>query len=127
MNTIENVQSAQLLEDRCEVHFVCGGFWDTELMAKFLALLDATCKPLVKAGKPIYALGDFSKALPQDRATAAMVSDHLVNARKAGLKRVAIVGATALMKIQYKRVSAGMEVEYFDTTSAALTWLREGR
>ena len=50
--------------------------------------------------------------------------DHLLNARKFGLKRVAIMGASALVKLQYKRLSDGIEVEYFDNRDDAIRWLR---
>ncbi len=109
------------------MHFACAGLWTPQIMSEFLILLNETTKPLVKAGKPIYALGDFSEALPQDRETAALVGDHLENARRFGLKRIAIVGATALMKMQYKRVAADMDVGFFDTRADALIYLREGR
>lgn len=127
MAVIENIQSAELIEDRCELHFACAGFWNPQIMSEFLDLLNETCKPLVMARKPIYALGDFTDALPQDRETTALVRDHLENARHFGLKRVGVVGATALMKIQYKRVAANLDVAFFDSKVEALAWLRANR
>ena len=122
-----NFYSSELVEARCEIHFACGGFWDTETMRRFLEELNQKTVPLIKAGKPIYALGDFTDALPQDRETADLVADHLANARNFGLKRVAIVNATALMKMQYRRVSKGLEVEFFEDVRSAERWLRENR
>lgn len=127
MPVTENSHSSELLESRCEVHFACAGFWDTTTMREFLDTLNAATLPLIKAGKPIYALGDFTNAMPQDHATADMVAAHLQNAMKYGLKRVAIINATALMKMQYKRVSKGLEVEYFEGKADALQWLRLDR
>lgn len=127
MAVTENFYSCELVEDRCEVHFRCGGFWNPEIMRAFLDKLNETTKPLIKAGKPVYSLGDFSEALPQDRETAAMVATHLENAKKFGLKRVALINATPLMQMQYKRVSSGLDVAFFETKATALNWLRADR
>ncbi|MFU7529539.1 hypothetical protein [Qipengyuania sp. ASV99] len=127
MSVTANFYSSELIEPRCEIHFACAGFWNPETMRRFLEELNQKTLPLIKAGKPIYALGDFTDALPQDRETADLVADHLANARKFGLQRVAIINATALMKMQYKRVSKGLEVEFFDDVRTAERWLRENR
>ena len=127
MTITENFHTVRLLEEFNEVHFTCGGFWNPEVMRGFFAELNAATLPLVKAGKSMYALGDFSEAMPQDRETAEIIAEHLRNAIKFGLKRVAIINATALMKIQYKRVSQGLEVEFFESKAAALDWLRKDR
>lgn len=124
---MENFYRTDLVESRCEVHFACGGFWDAETMQGFLDQLNEKTLPLIKAGKPIYALGDFTDALPQDRETADMVAGHLRNAKQFGLKRVAIINATPLMKMQYRRVSQGLEVEYFENEDDAVSWLRASR
>ncbi|MGB3711373.1 MAG: STAS/SEC14 domain-containing protein [Erythrobacter sp.] len=117
----------RLLEEHCEVHFGCSGFWDRESMAALLDQLNQTTLPLVKARKPIYAAGDFTDFVPQDRETADLIQRHLHGAMEFGLKRVAIVGASALMKIQYTRLSKGLDVDFFQTQSEALQWLRANR
>jgi hypothetical protein len=127
MGVMENFYTSDLIESHCEVHFACGGFWDPATMRAFLDQLNAKTLPLVKAGKPIYALGDFTDALPQDRETADLVAAHLQNAANFGLRRIAVVKATPLMKMQYRRVSKGFEVEYFDSKAEALAWLRADR
>lgn len=127
MSVTETFYSADLVKEHCEVHFACGGFWDVGTMRQFLDELNATTAPLVKAGKPIYAMGDFTKALPQDRETADLVANHLRKAAGFGLKRIAVINATPLMKMQYRRVSQGLEVEFFESKVTGLGWLREDR
>lgn len=127
MGVRETFYSSDLHEAQCEIHFACAGFWEPETMRAFLDQLNAKTLPLVKAGKPIYALGDFTDALPQDRETADLVAEHLRNAANFGLKRIAVVKATPLMKMQYRRVSKGFEVEYFESKAEALAWLRADR
>lgn len=127
MSVTQTFHSADLVENQNEVHFACGGFWNVDMMREFLDQLNATTAPLVKADRPIYAMGDFTKALPQDRETADLVASHLRKAAGFGLKRIAIINATPLMKMQYKRVSQGLDVEFFDSKVAGLAWLREDR
>ena len=127
MATIDRHCTAHLLEDQCELHYKCGGFWSVDTIDEMFDTLNSTSLPLVKAHKPIYSLGDFTDAIPQDRETAQKIADFLRNAAKFGLIRTAIYGAPALMKLQYKRVSQGIEVEFFDTKAEAVAWLRANR
>ena len=115
---------ARLVEEHDELHFSCGGFWDVETMEAFFAELANTLQPIFKARKTYSVLGDFTDAMPQDRATTQVSIDNLKNSQKYGLRRIAIVNASALMKLQYKRMSEGLDVEFFDTKPAALAWLR---
>ncbi|MEM8726062.1 MAG: STAS/SEC14 domain-containing protein, partial [Pseudomonadota bacterium] len=71
-----------------------------------------------------YALGDFADFVPQDRTTGEAIRDHLMAAQKYGLRKIAIVSGSPLVKMQYKRLSQGVEVEFFDEKTEALAWLR---
>jgi hypothetical protein len=117
--------TAHIVEENCELHYSCGGLWGVDTINELFETLNRACAPLVKARKPIYSLGDFSEAIPQDRATAEKIAEFLREAAKFGLKRTAIYGAPVLMKMQYKRVSDGTEVAFFDTKGEALDWLRQ--
>ncbi|MEO1489033.1 MAG: hypothetical protein AAFR88_06300 [Pseudomonadota bacterium] len=79
---------------------------------------------LIKAGMPIYTLTDFTDALPQDQESASIIGQHLQDSVRFGLKRVAVLNASNLMKMQYKRVSKGIDVEFFTSKVHALQWLR---
>jgi hypothetical protein len=127
MTNFDNFYSSELHEEHCEVHFTCGGFWTPEIMREFFADTRKTTLPLLQARKPIYAIGDLTKALPQDRATADVQAEELRNSIKFGLKRMAIVNAGSLMKMQYRRVVQEIELEFFDSKQAGLAWLRANR
>lgn len=127
MATVAPDHSLQLVEHQCELHFSISGFWDQSSMQGFLDEMNQTVLPLMKARKPIYALGDFSDFVPQDRATSDAIGNHVQGAVDFGLKRVAIVNASPLVTLQYKRLSAGLEVEFFDAKSVAIDWLRANR
>jgi hypothetical protein len=121
---ISPTHSISLDQAHCEVHFSVGGFWRFEDMQGFLQKLNEAALPLTKARKPIRALGDMSELVPQDRQTGDLIRDHLLGAQNYGLERIAIVSGSALTKIQYRRLSQGLEVEFFEDKSAALVWLR---
>ncbi len=110
MATTEQSHSSRLLEQLCEIQFTVSGFWEVDAMKVFLDRLTEHSIPLVRARKPIYVMGDFLDFIPQDQETATAIAEHLSNARKFGLQRVAILNASPLMKLQYKRVSAGLDV-----------------
>ncbi len=124
MNALTTSSSVNLDKGRGEVHFSIEGFWDLAGMTSFLAELDSKSLPLVKARKPIFVYGDFTGFVPQDRAAGDAIRKQLLNAQKFGLRRVAIVGASALVKLQYRRLSEGIDVKFFDEKAPALSWLR---
>ena len=121
LNPIGDIQCDPL---RGEICFAVSGLWHLDKMESFLRGLTKAAIPIVEARKPIRVLGDMSGFVAQTRDTGTAMRDHLLNARKFGLKRVAIMGASALAKLQYKRLSDGIEVEYFDNKDDALRWLR---
>jgi len=91
----------------------------------FLAELKLGAKPLREASsEPIGVLGDFDGFVPQQAHTVSLMRDHLHWSQSLGLKGIAIVNATALMKIQWRRLSEGARVEYFSSRADALRWLR---
>ena len=119
--------SANLVEDKGELHYVCGGLWDENSIDELFDTLNRASEPLVRARRPIYSLGDFTDALPQDQKTAEKIGSYLRTAQQFGLDRTAIFGAPRLMEMQYRRVAPDINVEFFDTKSEALTWLRADR
>jgi len=107
-----------------EVYFEIGGFWKLGEMQAFLRELNEAAAPIVAQRTPIRVLGEMEGFLPQDRQTGEAIRNHLMMSRKYGLQRVAIVSAPVLVKLQYRRFSQGIEVEFFDTRNEAIAWLR---
>lgn len=124
MATLAPHHEITFIEKRCEVHSKIGGFWNAETIHTYFNAVDEACLPLVKARKPIFALVDFSDFVPQDRATGDEIRSHLMRACKFGLKKVAIVGASPLVKMQYRRLSEGVTVEFFEDVIGGEAWLR---
>ena len=110
--------------ERGEVYFEIGGFWKLAEMQAFLRELNEAAAPIVAQRTPIRVLGEMEGFLPQDRQTGEAIRNHLMMSRKYGLQRVAIVSAPVLVKLQYRRLSQGIEVEFFDTRNEAIAWLR---
>ncbi|MDA9918397.1 hypothetical protein N9D37_00720 [Erythrobacter sp.] len=127
MTPTKQTHSAELDPLHGELHFAVGGFWQLDEMLGFLDKLNEASLPLVKAREPIYALGDFTDFVPQDHATGDAIRNHLLGAIKFGLKQIAIIGASPLAMMQYRRLSEGLAVEFFDSRPAATAWLRADR
>lgn len=125
MSTLAPVHSIAVDEDHCELHFAIGGFWTLEAMQDFLEDLARAATPFLKARKPFSALGDLSEFVPQNRETADAIRDSLLVAQKNGLTRFAVVTESSLVKMQYRRITDGLEVEFFDTVRDAELWLRQ--
>lgn len=124
MNATESFYESRLVEDKCELHYSCGGMWNKETMQGMFDSFTETVMPLLKARKEYSSIGDFTKALPQDRETADVMIANLEMAAKYGLKRSAIINASPLMKMQYRRVAQSVNVEFFDNKADALHWIR---
>ena len=107
-----------------EVYFAISGFWKLEEMQAFLRELNEAAAPIVAQRTPIRVLGEMEGFVPQDRQTGEVIRDHLMMSRRYGLQRVAIASAPVLVKLQYRRLSQGIEVEFFDSRNEAIAWLR---
>lgn len=112
---------------RAELHFAIGGYWDVGSMKQFLFDLGEAAKPLMKQGTPFSALGDLSAFMPQDRETSNAIRDAITAGTRNGLVRFAVVSASPLVRMQYRRIAQSVAVEFFDDTAAATTWLRAAR
>ncbi|MEE4540255.1 MAG: STAS/SEC14 domain-containing protein [Erythrobacter sp.] len=110
--------------DRGELHFSVGGYWTLDDMRVFLTELSKAVSPLIEKRKPFAALGDLEEFVPQNRETAEAIRDSLLVAKKNGMTRFAVVSSSSLVKMQYRRLTEGLEVEFFDTKASALGWLR---
>lgn len=125
MAELEPFHEITLHEDKCEVHSVVGGFWTATSIHDYFDAVNEASIPLVKSRSPIYALVDFSDFVPQDRETAEEIRKHLITSQKFGLKKIAILSGSTLVKLQYRRLSQGFEVEFFDSKTEAVNWLRD--
>lgn len=107
-----------------EIHFQISGLWKADRMESFLRGLTKAAVPIVEQRMAIHVLGDMTGFVAQTRDTGGAIQDHLTMSVKYNLTRVAIVGASSLVKLQYKRLSRGIDVGFFDSKADALHWLR---
>ena len=112
---------------RGELHFAIGGFWTRAAMEEFLKDLTRAGLPFLQAGRDFSALGDLSEFVPQDRETAAAIRDSLIEGSKNGLTRFAVVSSSSLVQMQYRRITQGLDVAFFDDVRSAEQWLRASR
>lgn len=124
MATLEKYHSIHADEAHAELHYTIGGYWTEETMKDFLTELARAAMPFIKRKQPFAAIGDLSDFVPQDRETAAAIRDSLMMAKQNGLNRFALIGPSALVKLQYKRLGEGLDMEFFDSKADALAWLR---
>ncbi len=124
MDNLKPTSSVSTDVNRNEVYFSISGFWDLEGMQSFIHELDKGAYPIVKKDGNILALGNMSGFVPQTRETGDVIRNHLMKSKEFGLTRVAIYGASSLVKLQYTRLSNGVEVEFFDGKIEAVNWLR---
>jgi hypothetical protein len=113
--------------NRAEVHFTIGGYWKPAEMNQFLLDLGEAAKPLMKHGKPFGALGDLREFVPQDRETSNAIRDSISAGARNGLTRFAVISASPLVRMQYRRIAQAVEVEFFDNWAEATAWLRQPR
>ncbi len=111
--------------DHSELHFSLSGFWNEELVQDFLQEAHTVAAPLVETGKPYSLLGDLREFVPQDRATAAAIENSNKEALNYGVKRLALVTTSPLVKLQYRRITEGLNAEFFEEPQAAKEWLRQ--
>lgn len=109
-----------------ELYFAIAGFWTLDAMSAFLEDLTKAAVPFIKERQRFTAIGNLSAFVPQDRATADAIRDSLLLGSQNGLVRFAIVSPPPLVKMQYRRISAGLDFEFFENDDDARHWLRTG-
>ncbi|MEM9501597.1 MAG: hypothetical protein AAF941_07090 [Pseudomonadota bacterium] len=124
MSNFAPVHSISVDIEHAELHFAIGGLWTFDAMKDFLYELGEAAKPFMKERKPFSSAGDLREFVPQNRETADAIRDTLLLGQKNGMKRFAVVTTSPLVKMQYRRLTSGLEVEFFDVPAAAQSWLR---
>jgi SpoIIAA-like len=109
---------------RGELHFVTSGLFDRKSMDAFLAEVGKAIGPLLKQKRKLRALGDLRGYVTQTREIGEQMARTLEQAEAVGIERTAIIINSAVLKMQYKRVSEGRNVQIFEDADTALAWLR---
>jgi len=124
MNTLAPSYSVELDPVRGELHFVTSGLFDKPAMDAFLREVAKAVGPLLADKRKLRALGDLRGYVTQTREIGAQMAATLERAESIGIERTAIIINSTMLKLQYKRVSEGRNVQIFEDAEAALAWLR---
>ena len=124
MASLAPTSSIRADDQRRELYFAIAGFWQLEDMQAFLDNLAKAANTFIRAKRRFNAMGNLAEFVPQDRATADAIRDSLLLGNRNGLAKFAVVSPPPLVKLQYKRIGAGLDVEFFDDEASALCWLR---
>ena len=107
------------------LHFSVGGMWDEASMKRFLKDLAEAASIFIDARTPFSSIGDLREFVPQNRETASAIQKSLSIASEHGMQRFAVVSSSSLVKMQYRRITEGLSVEFFETPHEAADWVRE--
>lgn len=124
MATLAPTYSVKADEARAELHFKTSGLFDEASMDAFLREVAKVAGPLLASKGKIRAFGDLTDYVTQTREIGARMADTLRKAESSGIEKTAIVINSVILKMQYKRVSEGRNVEIFSEKTEALSWLR---
>jgi hypothetical protein len=124
MSNLVPYYSVTVDDVRGELHFVTSGLFDRQTMDAFLAEVGKAIGPLLKQKRRLRALGDLRGYVTQTREIGEKMARTLEQAEAVGIERTAIIINSAMLKMQYKRVSEGRKVQIFEDADAALAWLR---
>ena len=125
MDTLAPTSKIQANADTRELYFAIAGFWTLEDMTAFLNELARAAGPFIKSQQAFTAMGNLEDFVPQDRATADAIRDSLLLATKNGLTRFAVISPPPLVKMQYRRITEGLDYDAFDDETSARLWLRK--
>ena len=114
-----------LNEAHRELHFAIQGLWQVSAMRNFLRELTEASLPYLQWSESFRVIADMDDFVPQNRDTAETIRQHLECARDHGLQRLAIVTRSPLVRMQYRRIAASLDIAFFDTKLEALHWSRE--
>ncbi|MEL6708766.1 MAG: STAS/SEC14 domain-containing protein [Pseudomonadota bacterium] len=124
MDTLAPTSKIDANTNTRELYFAIAGFWTLEEMKAFLTDLSKAAIPFIKKGETFTSMGNLVDFVPQDRATADAIRDSLLLATQNGLVRFAVVSPPPLVKMQYRRIGAGLDFDFFDDEASARKWLR---
>ena len=124
MTSFKPSYSASIDEARRELHFVSSGFFDEEAMTGLQTEIGKVAAPFLSKGIRFRAFGDLSGYMVQTKEISDKMMIVLERAEQIGIERVAIVIKSAIVRLQYARVSEGRNVKIFDNRDEALEWLR---
>ena len=108
-----------------EIHYSIGGLITEEDLRALQADLYKAALPFIEAKQPFRVLGDMREFLPQKQEIVELLRDSQQQSAKLGMEKMAILFEQTLTKVQFRRISDMVEIEFFTDRGEALDWLRK--
>ena len=124
MSELTPTYSVSVDAERRELHFATSGLFDKSTMRAFNEEIARAVSPILAQKRRMRALGDLTGYVVQTREISSKMAETLAAAEAVGIERVAIIMTSALVRMQYQRISEGRNVKIFDNREDALAWLR---
>jgi len=81
------------------------------------------CDSMVKSGENFSAMSDLSGLTVHSQDVAPIVAEGSGQMQRVQLKRYAMIVPMALMRLQVKRIHTGVNIEFFENSDDAKSWL----
>ena len=124
MQTLAPSHEVSTVAHKREVHYSATGLWTLEAIADLQKSLYGASKSFIEAGQKFRVLGDLTDFPVQPGPIAEQMQKIQEASAQLGVERMALVIPSALVRLQFRRVSAALVIEFFDDRESALAWLR---
>lgn len=98
--------------------------WDRETWHLYEEAVLAEMKKFHAAGRTVDVLGDVTEFPPQPQFLNDLRAKMIFAARDLGMRKCAVIGANAIVKMQMDRLSMNF-YKFFTSEKEALDWLRQ--
>jgi hypothetical protein len=112
------------VEDLKEVHYSASGLWTLEKMPELQSALFEASKSFIEKSRSFCVLGDLRGFAVQPRDVVDQMEQIQLASAKLGVRRMALVCSSIMVKRQFRRVSEAVNMDLFDTKNDAIAWLR---
>ena len=81
--------------------------------------------PFIETKRTFRGFGDLTEFAVQKQEVVDIVQVSQESSAELGVDRMAVQYSSTLVKIQFRRISDALELEFFEDRDEALAWLRE--
>ena len=110
---------------RRELHWTATGLWTLEKAQELPKALYKQSLPFIETKRAFRVFGDLTEFAVQSQDVVDVMQVSQENSAQLGVDRMAILYASILVKIQFRRISDALELKFFEDRDEALAWLRE--
>lgn len=108
-----------------EIHWTSRGFWSVEEAHALTKALYKESLPFIEKRERFRVLGDLREFKVQSQDVVNVMLASQEGSAQLGVDRMAIVISSTLVKVQFRRISEALKIEFFEEHDDAIAWLRE--